>query len=74
MKKLQRQEKAAHKFSKQRFMKLSQENDGQKTEVVDPVKNSQQLLVKKHLKADMMQILQKLVFIFLYVGSGFRKC
>ena len=66
MRKLQRQEKASLKFSKQRFMRSGSPSPKSKTEEVDPQRTALLNLIKKHLKIDILKQLTALVFFSLF--------
>lgn len=61
IRKLQRQEKAANKFSKQRFMRNNSPSPKHKTEEPDPSRTVLFNLIKKNLKVDVLQRLSQLV-------------
>ena len=62
MKKQQRQQKAALKFSKERFLKGNNENYLDKIKETDFDITTEQNLMKQHLKIDLMENLKMLVF------------
>lgn len=66
MKKLLRQQKAAHKFSKERFMKVPHPNDAQLANASLPEPDPIQTLIKKNLKVDLMEVLMKMVINILF--------
>lgn len=61
MRKIQRQEKASLKFSKQRFMRSGSPSPKSKAEEVDPQRTALLNLIKKHLKIDILKQLSLLV-------------
>ena len=61
IRKVQRQEKAVHKFSKQRFMKTNSPEPKLKAEEPDPARITLLNLIKRNLKVDILERLSQLV-------------
>jgi len=64
LRKIQRQEKATQKFSKQRFMRGSSPSPKQKTEEPDPSRMALVNLIKRNLKTNILERLSQMVLIF----------
>ena len=64
LRKIQRQEKATQKFSKQRFMRGSSPSPKHKTEEPDPSRLALINLIKRNLKTNILERLSQMVLIY----------